>query len=75
MSQHSHIQIPFNTLIHDILSFIVEREKKMFLANVIVCVVVRPPSFRGTGLLVLMLPGKDVINRAPLWHEETLSVQ
>lgn len=28
MSQHSHIQIPFNTLIHDILSFIVEREKK-----------------------------------------------
>lgn len=67
MSQRSHIQNPFNSLIPDIQSFIVEREKKMVLANVIVCVVVGPPSFRGTGLLVLMLPSKNIINRAPLW--------
>lgn len=28
MSQHSHIQIPFNSLIPDVQSFIVEGEEK-----------------------------------------------
>lgn len=76
MSQRSHIQIPFNSLIPDVQSFIVEgEEKKPFLANAIVRGLTGPPSFRGAGFWVWMLPDKDITKRACLWHEKTLSVQ
>lgn len=45
------------------------RTKNIF-SNVIVRGLTGPPSFRGTGFWVRMLPDKDITKRACLWHEK-----
>lgn len=72
MSKRSHIQIPFKSFIPDVQSFMVQGEEN-FLANVIFCGLTGPPSFRGTGVWVLL--DQDVTKRACLWQEKALSLQ
>lgn len=67
MSRRSHIQIPYNSLIPDVQSFIVQKEEKKNIFSKCDCSgLTGPPSFRGTGFWVRMLPDKDIAKRACL---------